>query len=1448
LALIIPGFSSASDAGTSFKTMLLAMQGKSKDAIGVMQQLGIITTDYAGIAADLGVKWDGSGKSMAALNDAIYKNVLANSGATAGTKAFDDAMASFMGDFQVNTFYDANGALKDMSDISQILQNSLKGLSEEQKTAALNTMFGTDAYRAAAFIAKAGAEGFDAMGASMTAAGTAAEQAAIRNQTFKFAWDSLLGTLETIQIVIGGALLPILTALVNNALIPAGNAVLAFAQGALSASDPLAMIGAALNGIMPVLAGLGAAILYAVVPGFIAWAVAAGAAAIATLAALAPAIAVGAAVALLYYAWQNNFLGIQDITASVWATVQPYFTQLVDWLSVVIPAAIQVAAQLWSTVLWPALQMVGNFIVTTVIPALSQLAGWLMTNIPAAINAGVAAFTLIATAVSAAFTAIQTDVQAKIATITTVVQAGWNTVVFVTSTAWNAVAGVVGPALAAVSAMLAPGIALIVSVWSAGWATVTAFTSSAWATIQTAIAAAAAVVQGAIQAVISFIQSVWGGAQLAAQAQTTGAWTAIQTLITGAMLAIKIAIQAGVAVVQTIMTTAWAVVVAAAQNDFGKIPAIISAGWAQIKTIMGAGVSAITAVAGTMAAAALSLGKNIVSGIISGVGSMGTALADKLKSMAKSALDAAKSALGIHSPSAVMAAQVGVPIVDGIVAGLGAASPKLTSKMLELAGQMVDLVSKGVDAFGKLRDLGSISMGAISQFVQTLQDTMTLFGEMTLKWDRGMMSAAGQFTGKSEKVVDFLAKGVDFLLKLQTFQGVPQAIIHTFADNLSQAITELIRISTWQIRLALTAAVEFSTGAGKVLDVLSKGVDGLNKLRTMAAPIPGSFAAFALYTLVVVTRMSEVAGQIDGAAVASAGRFADGAGKVLGILSSGVDGLTKLATLGAPVPGMFQSFAVQVFAIVLRISEVAGWLSTEAVTAAATFAEGAGKVIGIIGSGVEAFTKLAKVAAVPEAALTIFAETLRQTMVQFSIISSGWTADMITQAGAFAEGAGKAVAVLSNGVDGFAKLATFASIPDAALTVFAEALRQTMVQFSIISTGWTTEMIAAAGTFADGAGKVLGSIKNGVDGLTALKDLGPVSQAGLNAFATAVQELMTRLTTIAVQFSAEGVAAAGAFSDAAGKAVGILKNGIEGLLLLNTFTGTSVDAMTRFGDGVRLAVAKMAELAAEFGTDAIAAATAFANAAGQSTDFLKKGVEGFLKLADFKAIPQQSMDLFAAGVISLINTIIQLSGVLSTDALAQANTFSNAIDTVITVVLSGLKALSDLGNQAAGIKSFTDALIGQVNVLAQALASQARPAAMNIGFNIALGIADGITAGAGAIQNAIFAAVNQALAAARAALGIASPSAVFRDQIGMQMSAGMAEGVMGGMGGVQAAVGQVASGALSAGQGSSTTNNNQRSISIAPGAIVIQGAGQNADAIGDAVVRRLELAIGGRLG
>ena len=91
---------------------------------------------------------------------------------------------------------------------------------------------------------------------------------------------------------------------------------------------------------------------------------------------------------------------------------------------------------------------------------------------------------------------------------------------------------------------------------------------------------------------------------------------------------------------------------------------------------------------------------------------------------------------------------------------------------------------------------------------------------------------------------------------------------------------------------------------------------------------------------------------------------------------------------------------------------------------------------------------------------------------------------------------------------------------------------------------------------------------------------------------------MQRLAAAAANFSAEAIAQAGLFADAAGKTVGILKAGVEGLLLVDTFTGVSDAAITRFGDGVRLAVAKMVQLATEFGAEGTAAAAAFAKAAG----------------------------------------------------------------------------------------------------------------------------------------------------------------------------------------------------------------------------------------------------------
>jgi TP901 family phage tail tape measure protein len=155
IAAISPYFSSGSDAGTSFKTMLQRMVPSSNEAKDAMMQLGLITAD---------------GK---------------------------------------NQFFDANGQMKDMKDIAGILNTALGGLTEEQKNAALATIFGSDAMRAAVALADAGSGKFDTLAASIDKI-DAEESAGTRMNTFSGQLEILQGVIDGVLTKIGMAFLPVL--------------------------------------------------------------------------------------------------------------------------------------------------------------------------------------------------------------------------------------------------------------------------------------------------------------------------------------------------------------------------------------------------------------------------------------------------------------------------------------------------------------------------------------------------------------------------------------------------------------------------------------------------------------------------------------------------------------------------------------------------------------------------------------------------------------------------------------------------------------------------------------------------------------------------------------------------------------------------------------------------------------------------------------------------------------------------------------------------------------------------------------------------------------------------------------------------------------------------------------------------------------------------------------
>ena len=237
MALIAPGFSSAADAGTSLATMIRGFQPTTGPATAAMHELGLMTFDTQKAMELLRAEGiEPAGTDMQSLT-----NQLRGMAGTMGM-TMSEADKWLKDTFTRSTFYDAQGAFVGMEEASRLLGTATMDLSEAEKVMAFSTIFGADAIRAASAVAAAGQDGFNAMGDAMVNAGSAADQAAIKQQGFAFALDSLKGTMETVQIVVGSALLPVLTDLLNNVVIPATNGFLTFAQSVLTAEDPIAAL------------------------------------------------------------------------------------------------------------------------------------------------------------------------------------------------------------------------------------------------------------------------------------------------------------------------------------------------------------------------------------------------------------------------------------------------------------------------------------------------------------------------------------------------------------------------------------------------------------------------------------------------------------------------------------------------------------------------------------------------------------------------------------------------------------------------------------------------------------------------------------------------------------------------------------------------------------------------------------------------------------------------------------------------------------------------------------------------------------------------------------------------------------------------------------------------------------------------------------------------------
>ncbi len=188
----------------------------------VAHSMGIEMEEVAaaiGIMADSGIKGSQAGTTLRGALSRLAKP----------TKSMTDVM-----DELGLSFYDSNGKMKSLTDITAMLQDKMSGLTDQQKQQALVTLFGQESLSGMLALMDKGSDGIASLTASYKDCdGAAAEMAGTMQDNLKGAIEELGGSAETLGIVFYQSVSDSLKKTVNTASESINNITDAFNEGGL---------------------------------------------------------------------------------------------------------------------------------------------------------------------------------------------------------------------------------------------------------------------------------------------------------------------------------------------------------------------------------------------------------------------------------------------------------------------------------------------------------------------------------------------------------------------------------------------------------------------------------------------------------------------------------------------------------------------------------------------------------------------------------------------------------------------------------------------------------------------------------------------------------------------------------------------------------------------------------------------------------------------------------------------------------------------------------------------------------------------------------------------------------------------------------------------------------------------------------------------------------------
>lgn len=379
--------------------------------------------------------------------------------------------------------------------------------------------------------------------------------------------------------------------------------------------------------------------------------------------------------------------------------------------------------------------------------------------------------------------------------------------------------------------------------------------------------------------------------------------------------------------------------------------------------------------------------------------------------------------------------------------------------------KVVQFVSAATSALTGLTDFVRPTDQAVRSFRDVAQFAMNLIAQVAADGEEQAVAGAGQYAEAASQVFAFIATATTALVGLQDFVRPTDAAVRAFASAAQFAVDTIAAVAAATNADMVDAAADYSENAQKVVQLIGAGVTAFKALADgeFVPPDPGRLRQFAQGTLAAVLAIEEASRDIDQRGLDAAARYADGAGKVVQLVGAGAAGFAALATFTAPSAAQIQQFKSAVSATVIAVAQAAKEINADAVKSAGEYADGAGKAVGLLGTAVSAFGGLKDFVAPSAEAITALVNVTRFAVQQLAGISGSFTKPQLDQLKAFGDAASAGFGAIRGALDAGKSLADKDRISP------ADALGQVLSEFQAGLTPLAALAVVAAQYKATGA-------------------------------------------------------------------------------------------------------------------------------------------------------------------------------------------------------------------------------------------------------------------------------------------------------------------------------------------------------------------------------------------